>query len=137
MHSLTGLVARYLKGRHNMSNDLNAQSPPTEQVTEPSEGSETESPSQESAETASTETPSPLPQATPEQDAARTELKDAVARFTAAVENVAAVGLDPLAELQTAGFNFGSELPPVDMGGPGDETAGTLGHVPDGQLPPV
>lgn len=136
MHSLTELVARYLKGRRNMSTDPTQT--PTPAPTELSAASETGSPSEASPATASTDNPSLPPEAaTPEQDDAREELKDAVARFTAAVENVAAVGLDPLAELQTAGFNFGSELPPVDMGGPGDETAGTLGHVPDGQLPPV
>lgn len=108
------------------------------ETTEPLAASATENPSPEAPETDSTESPSlPLEEATPEQDDARAELKDAVARFTAAVENVATVGLDPLAELQTAGFSFGSELPPVDMGGPGDETAGTLGHVPPNQLPPV
>ena len=111
----------------------------SDQTTDPaSAASETASPSPESPATDSTATPSPLQaEATPEQEQARAELKDAVAVFTNAVERVSTLGLDPLAELQTAGFNFGSELPPVDAGGPGDATAGTLGHVPDGQLPPV
>lgn len=116
---------------------LTGRSKMNDPATEQSVDSTTESPSPESPATDSTEQTPPLPLATPEQEAARDYLERTVAALGAAIERVTEAGLDPLVELQATGFALGGALPPVDMGGPGDETATALGHVPDGQLPPV
>jgi hypothetical protein len=69
---------------------------------------------------------SPAPSKVSAFDEARAELKVAVAMFTAAIDGVAALGLNPLEELVAAGFDPGlGTLPDVEA------------ETPPNQLPPV
>jgi hypothetical protein len=99
-------------------------------------------PSTESPVTGSTETTSPLqPEAsdglTDEQRKAKARLIAAAQELGAASEAALNSGLDVMAELQGEGVGGGPLPPAGQLAGPGDPEATALGHVPEGQLPPV
>jgi hypothetical protein len=122
------------KEEHKVSELLNPSDPPPVAATDPS----TESPV-----TGSTETPSPLqPEAsdgglTAEQQTAKDNLIAAAQKLGEATEAAHNAGLDVLAELQGTGLGGGPLPPAGQLAGPGDPAASALGHVPEGQLPPV